>query len=82
MDARLVMQAQEYRRLCGKFKDAWAARFGALMDRKRAGQYLESWEYGRYMAGVRLYEGFRDARGMRTHGARNKRIAALISDIR
>jgi hypothetical protein len=72
-DAR--RKAEEYTRLCDAFETAWQAKYGDIVARKSAGEYIRNFSF--YLEALEEWKAYNKACAMKTHGGRNKRLAEL-----
>lgn len=70
--------AKQYRGLVAEVRAAIEERYGAVIARKRAGEYIDNAEYSRYLDGCRLKRAVWTAEAMRSHSARNKKLGELL----
>lgn len=75
-------KADAYRALLNEFRELYAAKIKPLQDRRIQGDWLEAGQFARLTAGQRLHQGFIMAKHGRTHASRNKKLAALIAELR
>lgn len=80
MPSNARAKAETYRALVAEFRAAWDAKYSYATREKRAG-YVSAQTYAVYMRGQTVMSAFSKARAMRTHGGRNKRITALVTEI-
>ncbi len=73
-------KAEAYRALAAQFRAAWDSSYAHVTREKRSG-YIGPASFQRYLDGQNILASFGKARSLRTHGGRNKRIAALIASL-
>ena len=73
------VKADDYRALVAAFRAKWDAKYRGITEAKRRGEWIDSWSY--YMDGQYLIERLGKARALRSHGARNKRLRELITEV-
>jgi hypothetical protein len=78
-DARIKGEA--YRALLESIRSAHTARFGRVFELKRNGAYLEVRDWLEFCEGQRFNKRIIEARELRTHSARNKKLNAILSDL-
>jgi hypothetical protein len=70
-------KGSEYRALRERFRAAWDARYKSVTERKRY-EYLGPELFRRFLDGQQLWKEYSAAKSLRTHTARNKKLARLI----
>jgi len=70
--------ARHYRELLEAARAALSARYGAIIERKRAGVYLDAGEFRLYCRSVDLHRAISAAAAMRSHHGRNRKLEAII----
>jgi hypothetical protein len=74
-------KGETYRALLQSVRGAHTARFGRVIEVKRHGAYLSVPDWCLFQEGVRLNNRILDARELRTHSARNRKLEALLNEI-
>jgi hypothetical protein len=72
-------KAEAYIALCDKYKSAWEAKYGEIVERKRNGEYIRNFDF--YLEAIDEWHVFNKVRSMKTHAGRNKRLNELISGL-
>jgi hypothetical protein len=75
------VKAETYRALVHAVRTAHNARFGRLFEAKRNGAYLNTGDWFEYREGQLLNGRILEARQLRSHAVRNKRLNAILAEL-
>lgn len=76
-----LSKAAQYRALTDRVRAALDRRYGALIARKCAGDYLSGAEFSAYLRGCQLKRQLWAAQELRSHAGRNGRLSALLGEV-
>lgn len=79
---KALSKAQAYRQLVNSVRQAIEARYGRVIEAKRRGEYLSWPDFSAYLSGTWFVRQLHAAMELRTHAGRNRRLQALLDDIR
>jgi len=78
-DARV--KADQFRSLAASVRAGIETRYGAIIRRKGAGEFLSGPEFSAYLQGCRLKRQLWAVSELRSHAGRNGRLTALLTEV-